>query len=38
MAIQNGIININGQLGDHFFYKRGSKDVVRQKVIHKHQT
>ncbi|WP_029280685.1 hypothetical protein [Pedobacter borealis] len=38
MAIQNGIIKINGQLGDLVFYKRGSKDVVRQKAAHKQQT
>jgi hypothetical protein len=38
MAIQNGIIKINGQLGDLVFYKRGSKDVVRQKAAQKQQT
>lgn len=38
MAIQNGIIKINGQLGDLVFYKRGTKDVVRQKAAHKQQT
>ena len=38
MAIQNGIININRQLGDLVFYKGGRKDVVRQKVTHKQQT
>ncbi|MGQ7857028.1 hypothetical protein ACUN24_22545 [Pedobacter sp. WC2501] len=38
MAIQNGIIKINGQLGDLVFYKRGNTDVVRQKAAHKQQT
>ncbi|QXU42958.1 hypothetical protein [Pedobacter sp. D749] len=38
MASQNGIIKINGQLGDLVFYKRGNTDVVRQKAAHKQQT
>ncbi|RLJ72652.1 hypothetical protein [Pedobacter alluvionis] len=38
MASQNGIIKINGQLGDLVFYKRGNTDVVRQKAVHKQQT
>ncbi|MGM9478221.1 hypothetical protein ACS5PU_17475 [Pedobacter sp. GSP4] len=38
MAIQNGIIKINGQLGDLVFYKRGNKDVVRQKAVYKQQS
>lgn len=33
MALRNGIIKINGQLGDLVFYKCGSKDVVRQKLL-----
>ncbi|NTE00041.1 hypothetical protein G6M26_43140 [Agrobacterium tumefaciens] len=38
MASQNGIIKINGQLGDLVFYRLRSKDVVRQKAAHKQQT
>lgn len=38
MALRNGIIKINGQLGTLVFYKRGSKTVVRQKVPRKQQT
>ncbi|WP_293743101.1 hypothetical protein [uncultured Pedobacter sp.] len=38
MANQNGIIKINGQLGDLVFYKRGNTDVVRQKATRKQQT
>jgi len=38
MASQNGIIKINGQLGDLVFYKLGNTDVVRQKAAHKKQT
>jgi len=38
MANQNGIIKIDGQLGDLVFYKRGNTDVVRQKAASKKQT
>jgi len=38
MAIQNGVLKINGQLGDLVFYKRGNADVVRQKPIQIQQT
>ncbi|WP_343524105.1 hypothetical protein [Pedobacter sp.] len=38
MATQNGIIKINGQLGDLVFYQRGKKAVVRQKAGNKQQT
>ena len=38
MAIQNGTVKINGQQSALVFYKRGSKTVVRQKVIHKQRT
>ncbi|WP_316832916.1 hypothetical protein [Pedobacter aquatilis] len=32
MATLNGIVRFSGQLGDLVFYKRGKKDVVRQKT------
>jgi len=35
MALQNGVININGQLGDLVFYKCSNQDIVRQKTGHK---
>lgn len=38
MAIQNGVIKINGQLGDLVFYNRGKTPIVRKKTVNKHQT